>query len=116
MGRGRHPAPLDERGSLEMQQLAEAFNRMSHDLRRIDAERAEVLAGISHDLRTPLARLRLEAELSIPDAAARDAVSADIEQMDAIIGQFLDYARGDGGEAPRTCDLDTLLAQAAAGL
>lgn len=116
VGRGRHPAPLDERGSLELQQLAEAFNRMSHDLRRIDAERAEVLAGISHDLRTPLARLRLEAELSIPDAAARDAVSADIEQMDAIIGQFLDYARGDGGEAPRTCDLDTLLAQAAAGL
>ncbi len=115
VGRGRHPAPLAERGSLELQQLAEAFNRMSDDLRHIDAERAEVLAGISHDLRTPLARLRLEAELSIADEGARDAVSADIEQMDAIIAQFLDYARGDAGEAAEPADLNALLAQALSG-
>lgn len=114
VGRGRHPAPLAERGSLELQQLAEAFNRMSDDLRHIDAERAEVLAGISHDLRTPLARLRLEAELSIADEGARDAVSADIEQMDAIIAQFLDYARGDADEAAEPADLNALLAQALA--
>jgi two-component system osmolarity sensor histidine kinase EnvZ len=114
VGRGRHPEPLAERGSVELQQLATAFNRMSEDLRRNEAERAEVLAGISHDLRTPLARLRLEAEMSIADAEARDAVSNDIEQMDEIIAQFLDYARGEAGESPETTDVNTLVAQAAA--
>lgn len=115
VGRGRQPEPLAERGSLELQQLAEAFNRMSDDLRRLDAERAEVLAGISHDLRTPLARLRLEAELSIADDGARDAACADIEQMDAIIAQFLDYARGDGGEEVAPVDVNALLAHAVSG-
>jgi two-component system osmolarity sensor histidine kinase EnvZ len=113
VGRGRHPEPLAERGSIELQQLAEAFNRMSEDLRRNEAERAEVLAGISHDLRTPLTRLRLEAEMSIADSTARDAVSADIEQMDDIITQFLDYARGEGGEAAEMNDVNVLVAQAA---
>jgi len=113
VGRGGHPEPLSEHGSIELEQLAEAFNRMSDDLRRIATERAEVLAGISHDLRTPLARLRLEAELSIADAAARDAVGADIEQMDGIIAQFLDYARGEGGEEAELGDVNALLTQAA---
>lgn len=113
VGRGRHPEPLAERGSIELKQLAETFNRMSEDLRRNEVERAEVLAGISHDLRTPLARLRLEAEMSIADHAARDAVSADIEQMDAIIAQFLDYARGEAGEASEMGDVNALVAQAA---
>lgn len=114
VGRGRHPEPLAERGSVELQQLAAAFNRMSEDLRRNEAERAEVLAGISHDLRTPLARLRLEAEMSIADSEARDAVSNDIEQMDEIIAQFLDYARGEAGESPEIADINGLVAQAAA--
>jgi two-component system osmolarity sensor histidine kinase EnvZ len=114
VGRGRHPEALTERGSIELQQLAEAFNRMSEDLRHNEAERAEVLAGISHDLRTPLARLRLEAEMSIADTAARDAVSGDIEQMDAIIAQFLDYARGEAGEVAEMADINTLVTQAAA--
>lgn len=111
VGRGKHPDPVPERGALELQQLAKAFNRMSVDLKRIDAERSEVLAGISHDLRTPLARLRLESEMSISDDAARDAVNQDIEQMDAIIAQFLDYARGDNEEQQELADINTLVSQ-----
>lgn len=113
VGRGRHPAPVPERGALELRQLAEAFNHMSEDLKRIDVERAEVLAGISHDLRTPLARLRLESEMSISNDEARAGVIDDIEQMDAIIAQFLEYARGSSGERAELTDVNALVAQVA---
>lgn len=113
VGHGKYPAPVMERGAIELQQLARTFNRMSENLKRIDEERAEVLAGISHDLRTPLARLRLEAELSIDDAVARNAVAEDIDQMDDIIAQFLDYARSDSDEAPELADVNALVSQAA---
>ncbi len=66
---------------------------MVRDLRQLDDDRVVMLAGISHDLRTPLTRLRLETEMSPMDTVTRDAMIADIEQMDAIIGQFLNYAR-----------------------
>ena len=111
VGRGKHPDPIPERGAAELHQLAEAFNRMSEDLKRINAERAEILAGISHDLRTPLARLRLEAEMSINDDSAREGVIEDIEQMDAIIAQFLDFARGESTDGTEQTDINTLVAQ-----
>lgn len=113
VGRGRYPDPVPERGASELKQLAEAFNRMSSDLKRSASERAEVLAGISHDLRTPLARLRLEAEMSISDALARNAVSDDIEQMDAIISQFLDYARDEREERLEPTDVNALVVEVA---
>ena len=69
------------------------FNRMTQKLAKIEEDRAVMLAGISHDLRTPLARLRLETELSVVDPEARDHMAADIAQLDAIIDKFLDYAR-----------------------
>ena len=71
------------------------FNRMTEKLAKIEEDRAIMLAGISHDLRTPLARLRLETELSVSNAHARENMAADITQLDAIIGKFLDYARPD---------------------
>lgn len=114
VGRGRHPAPVAVDGAEELKQLAAAFNQMSNDLNRIESERAEVLAGISHDLRTPLARLRLEAEMSVADDSARDAITADIEQMDAIIAQFLDYARASADEAPVVTNVRQLLDEIAA--
>ncbi len=110
VGRGQTPDQLPETGADELCRLAAAFNRMAADLARHDKDRAEVLAGISHDLRTPLTRLRLEAELSIASESARDAVAADIDQMEAVIAQFMDYARGDGGEAPTALRIDALLA------
>jgi two-component system osmolarity sensor histidine kinase EnvZ len=113
LGQGRYPEPVPEAGASELRQVAEAFNRMSGDLKRAADERALVLAGLSHDLRTPLARLRLESELSIIDEAARANVVADIEQMDAIISQFLDYARDEGDETPVETDINALVGHAA---
>ena len=113
VGQGKHPDPIPERGAAELRQLAEAFNRMSEDIKRNNAERAEILAGISHDLRTPLARLRLEAEMSVADDEARGAVIDDIEQMDAIIAQFLDFARGEGEEGSEPTDINAWVMQVA---
>jgi len=109
VGRGETPAPLPEAGPRELGMLSSAFNRMSSDLAALERERATVLAGISHDLRTPLARMRLELEMAKLEPAAAQAMAADIDEMDAVIGQFLDYARGEREER-RADDLDALLA------
>ncbi len=85
---------LDETvATSEIRAVNIGFNRMTQKLATIEQDRAVMLAGISHDLRTPLARLRLETELSVPDAQARANMAADIAQLDAIIDKFLDYAR-----------------------
>ena len=109
VGRGHTPEPLPEDGAEELGRLASAFNAMARDLERHEKDRSEVLAGISHDLRTPLTRLRLEAELSVADESARQAVVADIEQMEAVISQFMDYARTETGEEPIDTDLTAQL-------
>ena len=85
---------LDERvPTSEIRDVNIGFNRMAHRLAKIEQDRVVMLAGISHDLRTPLARLRLETEMSVLDEDARAHMVADIEQLDAIIDKFLDYAR-----------------------
>lgn len=85
---------LDETsGTEEIREVNRGFNRMARALQEIDQERTLMLAGISHDIRTPLARLRLEAELSVPDTRARDDIVGDIEQADSIINKFMEYAR-----------------------
>jgi len=87
-------ANLDEDAATsEIREVNIGFNRMAERLAKIEQERAVMLAGISHDLRTPLARLRLETELSVADLETRDLMAADIAQLDAIIDKFLAYAR-----------------------
>ncbi len=113
IGRGRVPAPVDEAGPDEISAMARAFNQMSADLARLDSDRALILAGISHDLRTPLARLRMGIELSGSDEATRDEMAADVEEMDKTIGQFLDFARENGGEPVQETDLAKLLGELA---
>lgn len=112
LGAGTMPAPLSEQGAPEVIAVARAFNQMSTDLAANERERALVLAGISHDLRTPLARVRLAAEMA-GDASLREGLVTDVEQMDAVIRQFLDYARLDESETPATTDLPTLVSEVA---
>ncbi|MDW5444875.1 sensor histidine kinase [Polaromonas sp. SM01] len=87
---------LDEQvATSEIREVNIGFNRMAEQLSKIEEDRVIMLAGISHDLRTPLARLRLETEMSVADPEARAHMAADISQLDAIIDKFLDYARPD---------------------
>ena len=95
VGEGRSPSPLPEHGPSEIVNLNRGFNRMLANLRQIEEDRALLLAGVSHDLRTPLARLRLGIEVAAHDDAARAGMVEDIEEMDKIISQFLDFARDD---------------------
>jgi two-component system osmolarity sensor histidine kinase EnvZ len=90
-----------ETGPSEIQTLASAFNRMAADLKRLDEERTLLLAGVSHDLRTPLSRIRLGLELMDDkgDAALKAGMVQDIGDIDAAINQFLDFARVSDGEA-----------------
>jgi two-component system osmolarity sensor histidine kinase EnvZ len=95
---------LDEKAATrEIREVNIDFNRLAERLAKIEQERALMLAGISHDLRTPLARLRLETELSVTNLETRDLMSADIAQLDDIIDKFLDYAR------PEPTDLGPVL-------
>ena len=79
----------------EMAEVYRAFNQMAEDVEQGARERELMLAGVSHDLRTPLTRLRLETEMSVQDDIAREHMVADIVQLDATIDKFLDYARPD---------------------
>lgn len=100
VGQGEPPPMLPEQGARELAAVAQAFNQMSRDLSQLESDRALILAGISHDLKTPLARLRLGIEMSGAVQEDIDAMSTDIEEMDRIINQFLDFARDAHAEAP----------------
>lgn len=91
---GEYESRLDETtATSEIREVNMGFNRMARELAKVEEDRAVMLAGISHDLRTPLARLRLEAEMSVVDEEARANIASDIEQLDKIIDKFMDYAR-----------------------
>jgi len=107
VGSGVTPEPLAEEGPRELRTVAAAFNRMTSGLASMERERTIVLAGISHDLRTPLSRLRLGLEMSGSEESILRGMSADIDEMDQVIGQFLDFARGED-EKHETVDLDDL--------
>ena len=113
VGAGDTALRLDENGPSELATVAHAFNQMSADLAQMDQDRALILAGISHDLRTPLTRLRMGIEMAA-DEGLREGMTVDVEEMDKTIGQFLDFARSEGGETPQDVDLAALLAELAA--
>ncbi|MCF8178522.1 MAG: HAMP domain-containing protein [Sulfuritalea sp.] len=112
VGAGETAPRLDESGPTELATVAHAFNQMSADLELIDQDRALILAGISHDLRTPLTRLRMGIEMAA-DEELSEGMSADVEEMDKTIGQFLDFARSESGEALQEVDITALLVEIA---
>ena len=116
-GMGRDPGPIRPEGASEVRQAASAFNRMQERIRRFLQQRTEMLAGVSHDLRTPLTRLRLALAMVPAEVAAEHDVggmTADVDEMVRMIGGYLAFARGEGAEQARETDLAALLGEVAA--
>lgn len=108
-GRGEVPAPIEPSGPQEVCSLTRDFNRMVGELARQEADRRLFLAGISHDLRTPLTRQRLTLEMiDAGDSALQQEALRNIDDMEAIVAQFMDYLQGERQEAPRQVDLSEL--------
>jgi two-component system osmolarity sensor histidine kinase EnvZ len=110
VGQGGRPPPLPETGPTEIAALAGGLNRMTASLDRHERERALLLAGVSHDLRTPLARLRLGLEMLPGDDAAKAGLVEDIEEMDRSLGQLLEFARGEDAVPSELASLDEIVA------
>ncbi len=108
-GLGQDVENYTPRGANEVRRAGRAFLIMADRIRRHVASRTEMLAGISHDLRTPLTRMKLELEMRTIDPAIREALSADIEEMRRMIDEYLDFARGDAGELPEPMDIARVL-------
>jgi len=110
--RNGEPAPkLPEDSVEELREVSRTFNEMAESLVRLDAERTLLLAGVSHDIRTPLARLRLAVEMLSGGTAdsMKQGMIEDISDMDNIIHQFLDFVRGVEGEPTKMVDINELL-------
>lgn len=115
LGQNIHAPPLPETGPRELRQAAKAFNTMQAELQRMMAERSLALAAISHDLRTPLTRIRLRAEF-IQDEELRERTERDVLEMQGLIDSALSYLRDESDlSAPDTLDLAALLDELADG-
>ena len=109
LGRDLDAPPLPEDGPTETRHAAQAFNRMQARIKRLVNERARALAAVSHDLRTPLTRLRLRTEL-IDDELLREQMGKDLEAMATMIDGTLAYLRGlQANEQVRSLDVNALL-------
>ncbi|OOE55246.1 MULTISPECIES: two-component system sensor histidine kinase EnvZ [Salinivibrio] len=106
---GRFPDPVPPRGASEIQAVTVAFNKMSAGIRKLEEDRALLMAGVSHDLRTPLTRIRLATEMmSSDDAYLADSITEDTEECNEIINQFMDYLRAVQQQDPDPVDLASI--------
>jgi len=110
VGRGDFPEPLTESGTSEIMAVTQAFNHMSKGIKQLEDDRNLLMAGISHDLRTPLTRIRLASEMmQDQDAFLKEGIETDIDDMNNIIDQFIDYLRHDSKDKAELGDLNVLV-------
>lgn len=112
VGKGMIPPPLREYGASEVRSVTRAFNQMAADVKLLSDDRTLLMAGVSHDLRTPLTRIRLATEMmSKQDAYLSESINKDIEECSAIIEQFIDYLRTGQEILAETVDLNPILGE-----
>lgn len=109
VGRGEIPPPIPEKGASEIRSVTRAFNQMSKGIQALEEDRALLMAGISHDLRTPLTRIRLATEMMSPeDAYLAEGIIGDTEECNEIISQFMDYLKPVNEQAFIAVDLNEI--------
>ncbi len=113
-GKGRDVPDFKPSGALEVRQAATAFNIMRQRIQRQLRQRTEMLAGVSHDLRTPLTRMKLELAM-LENSADVDALKTDLEDMQRMVEGYLTFARGEGDEPAEQVDLSDLLDEVVQG-
>lgn len=114
VGRGETPPHLPEQGALEIRSVTRAFNRMSKGIQALEEDRALLMAGISHDIRTPLTRIRLATEMMSPeDSYLAESIISDTEECNQIISQFMDYLKPVNREAFEAVDLNDIASDVA---
>lgn len=106
---GSAPYLETNHGPQEIREVNQAFNRMMYSLDQTERDRRIMLAGISHDLRTPLTRIRLSAEMMPDEDFLKEGLIYDVEDMDAILNQFISYMRDGSDEEPQDTDINSLL-------
>ena len=106
LGKGREVPPFKLAGAIEVRQAAHAFNIMRERIRRQMSQRTEMLAGVSHDLRTPLTRMKLELAMLKGDGA--EELKSDVLEMESMVEGYLAFARGDETEATIDADIGEL--------
>ncbi len=112
-GKGRNVPGFKPEGATEVRQAAKALLQMHNRLRRQITQRTTMLAGISHDLRTPLTRMKLQLAM-LPETPANTELRLDVEEMVAMVEAYLAFARGEEGEAVQQVDVNTLLQEVVA--
>lgn len=111
-GKGRAVPDFKPYGATEVRRAAQAFLTMRDRIERHVQQRTEMLAGVSHDLKTPLTRIRLQLAM-MPDSPEVEALSSDITEMEGMLDDYLNFARGEGGERSQLVDLGDLVRETA---